>query len=40
MDTREARQNINEKKFKNIIEAPPEKQIRIKDGQQRLKNNR
>jgi predicted site-specific integrase-resolvase len=33
MDTREARQKLNEQKVKAIIEAPPEKQRIIKDGQ-------
>jgi hypothetical protein len=32
MDTREARQKINEQKVEAIIEAPPEKQRRKKDG--------
>jgi hypothetical protein len=33
MDTREARQKLNEHKVKAIIEVPPEKQRRMKDGQ-------
>jgi hypothetical protein len=35
MDIREARQNLNEQKVKAIIQAPPEKQRRMEDGQQR-----
>jgi hypothetical protein len=38
MDTREARQKLNEKKVKAIIEAPPEKQGRMKYRQQRRAN--
>jgi hypothetical protein len=38
MDTREARQKLNERKVKAIIEAPPEKQRRMKDRQQRRGN--
>jgi hypothetical protein len=33
MDVHEARQKLNEQKVKAIIEAPPEKQRRMKDGQ-------
>jgi hypothetical protein len=35
MDTHDARQKLNELNVKAIIEAPPEKQRRMKDGQQR-----
>jgi hypothetical protein len=35
MDTCEVRQNLNEQKLKAIIGAPPEKQRRMKDVQQR-----
>jgi hypothetical protein len=35
MDTRYARQKLNEQKVKAIIEAPPEKQRRMEDGQRR-----
>jgi hypothetical protein len=35
MDTREARQKLNEQNLKAIIEEPTESQRRMKDGQRR-----
>jgi hypothetical protein len=34
METREARQKLNERKVKAVIEAPPEKQRRMKNSEQ------
>jgi hypothetical protein len=33
MDTREARKKINEQKVKATIQTPPEKKIKMEDGQ-------
>jgi hypothetical protein len=38
MDTREARQKLNEQNVKAIIEAHPEKRRIMKDGKQRRAN--